>query len=60
LASIFNLGYRKSIPKKYPAVGGSNFMIRDKEYTFGGVAYDFYYSGELLDEFPYFEQKISR
>jgi hypothetical protein len=60
LASIFNLGYRKSIPKKYPAVGGSNFMIRNKEYTFGGVAYDFYYSGELLDEFPYFEQKISR
>ena len=60
LASIFNLGYRKSIPKKYPAVGGSNFMIRDKEYTFGGVAYDFYYSGELLNEFPYFEQKISR
>jgi hypothetical protein len=60
LASIFNLGYRKSIPKKYPAVGGSNFMIRDKEHTFGGVAYDFYYSGELLDEFPYFEQKISR
>jgi hypothetical protein len=60
LASIFNLGYRKSIPKKYPAVGGSKFMIRDKEYTFGGVAYDFYYSGELLDEFPYFEQKISR
>jgi len=60
LATIFNLGYRKSIPKKYPAVGGSNFMIRDKEYTFGGVAYDFYYSGELLDEFPYFEQKISR
>jgi hypothetical protein len=60
LASIFNLGYRKSIPKKYPAVGGSNFMIRDKEYTFGGVAYDFYYSGELLDEFPYYEEKISR
>jgi len=58
LASIFNLGYRKSIPKKYPAVGGSNFMIRDKEYTFGGVAYDFYYSGELLDEFPYFKEKI--
>ncbi|MFM1852731.1 MAG: hypothetical protein RL164_48 [Bacteroidota bacterium] len=58
LASIFNLGYRKSIPKKYPAVGGSNFMIRDKEYTFGGVAYDFYYSGELLDEFPYYPNKI--
>ena len=60
LASIFNLGYNKSKPKKYPSVGGSNFMIRDKEYTFGGVAYDFYYSGELLDEFPYFAVKISK
>jgi hypothetical protein len=60
LASIFNLGYNKSKPKKYPSVGGSNFMIRDKEYTFGGVAYDFYYSGELLEEFPYAEVKISK
>jgi hypothetical protein len=60
LASIFNLGYNKSKPKKNPAVGGSNFMIRDKEYTFGGVAYDFYYSGELLEAFPYATQKISR
>jgi hypothetical protein len=60
LASIFNLGYNKSKPKKNPAVGGSNFMIRDKEYTFGGVAYDFYYSGELLKEFPYQKEKIKR
>ena len=60
LASIFNLGYNKSKPKKNPAVGGSNFMIRDKEYTFGGVAYDFYYSGELLEAFPYATEKISR
>ena len=60
LASIFNLGYNKSKPRKNPAVGGSNFMIRDKEYTFGGVAYDFYYSGELLEAFPYAEVKISK
>ena len=60
LASIFNLGYSKSKPKKYPAAGGSNFKIRDKEYTFGGVAFDFYYSGEMLEEFPYREVKIVR
>ncbi len=60
LASIFNLGYSKSKPKKNPAVGGSNFMIRDKEYTFGGVAYDFYYSGEMLEEFPYGAVKIRK
>lgn len=60
LASIFNLGYSKSKPKKYPAAGGSNFKIRDKEYTFGGVAFDFYYSGEMLEEFPYRVVKIER
>lgn len=60
LASIFNLGYSKSKPKKYPAAGGSNFKIRDKEYTFGGVAFDFYYSGEMLEEFPYAEVKINK
>jgi len=60
LASIFNLGYSKSKPKKYPAAGGSNFKIRDKEYTFGGVAFDFYYYGEMLEEFPYSEVKIVR
>jgi hypothetical protein len=58
LASLFNLGFNKSKPKKYPAAGGSNFKIRDKEYTFGGVAYDFYYSGEMLEEFPYREVKM--
>lgn len=52
-ASLFNLGYHKSKPKKYPAVGGSVFKVHDKEYTFGGVAFDFYYSGELADIFPY-------
>lgn len=53
LASLFNLGFQRSIPKKNPSVGGSNYMIHDKEYTFGSVAYEFYYSGELADIFPY-------
>ena len=57
-ASLFNLGFHKSKPKKNPAVGGSNFMINDKSYTFGGVAYDFYYSGEMADLFPFEKQKF--
>jgi hypothetical protein len=57
-ASLFNLGFHKSKPKKNPAVGGSNFMINDKSYTFGGVAYDFYYSGEMADLFPYEKEKF--
>jgi hypothetical protein len=31
-------------------------MIGEKEYTFGGIAYEFYYSGELTNYFPY--QKV--
>ncbi len=57
-ASLFNLGYQKSKPKKDPAVGGSNFKINDTEHTFGSVAFDFYYSGELAEEFPYQKEKF--
>jgi hypothetical protein len=53
LASLFNLGYAKSKPKKNPGVGGSVFKVRETEYTFGSVAYEFYYSGEMADIFPY-------
>lgn len=53
LASLFNLGYRKSVPKANPSAGGSEFKIRDKSYTFGSVAFDFYYSGELEAWFPF-------
>ncbi len=58
LASLFNLGYHKSIPKKNPAVGGSNFKIREQDYTFGSVAYEFYYSGEMSNIFPYKKEKF--
>jgi hypothetical protein len=53
LASLFNLGYQRSKPKKNPAVGGSDFKIHETNYTFGAVAFEFYYSGELSDVFPY-------
>lgn len=53
LASLFNLGYQKSKPKKRPGVGGSVFKINDTEYTFGSVAYEFYFSGEMADIFPF-------
>lgn len=53
LASLFNLGYQKSKPNKYPKAGGSEFKINDMDYTFGAVAYEFYYSGEMFELFPY-------
>ncbi len=52
LASLFNLGYQKSKPKKNPEAGGSTFNVGGKDYTFGGLCFEFYYSGELQELFP--------
>ena len=52
LATLFNIGFYKSAPKADPEVGGSTIVINDREYTFGGLSYEFYYSGELSDIFP--------
>ena len=58
LATLFNVGYPQSVPKSNPRVGGSTIKIKDKGYTFGAVAYQFYYSGELFDLFPFEEKKF--
>ena len=52
LATLFNIGFYKSVPKANPEVGGSTITINDRDYTFGGLAFEFYYSGELSDIFP--------
>jgi len=51
LATLFNLGFAKSIPKADPQVGGAEIDVGDQPYSFGGLAYQFYYSGELIEEF---------
>jgi hypothetical protein len=53
LATLFNLGFPVSVPKPNPRVGGSRINIMGKVYTFGGLAYEYYYSGELHDAYPY-------
>lgn len=53
LATLFNLGFEVSKPKPNPRVGGSNILVKGRLYTFGVLAYEFYFSGELHDEFPY-------
>ena len=53
LATLYNIGYEVSVPKKNPVVGGSGINIKGKKYSFGAVAYEFYYSGELFDLFPF-------
>jgi hypothetical protein len=51
LATLYNLGHNRSIPKSSPLAGGA--PITEKTYTFGGLAYDFYWSGELQELFSY-------
>ena len=58
LATLFNVGYPQSEPKKHPKVGGSTIKIHEKPHSFGAVAYEFYYSGELYDLFPFKEKKF--
>lgn len=59
LATLFNLGYEVSKPKENPSVGGSNIVVNEKVYTFGSLAFEFYYSGELSEEFPLFYSVIN-
>jgi hypothetical protein len=51
--TLYNLGFYYSIPKDNPQSGGSTIIIDDVSYTFGDLTYEFYYSGELSDMFPY-------
>jgi hypothetical protein len=53
LATLYNLGFYYSMPKADPQVGGSIINIDNVNYTFGDIAYEFYYSGELSDIFPF-------
>jgi hypothetical protein len=53
LLTLYNLGFDKSKPKADPQVGGSDLEIMGTKYTFGGLGYEFYYSGKMADAFPY-------
>ncbi|MDP2337165.1 MAG: hypothetical protein Q8N05_12100 [Bacteroidota bacterium] len=53
LSTLYNIGYEASIPKENPEVGGSGISIKGKLYSFGAIAYEFYYSGELFELFPF-------
>jgi hypothetical protein len=57
LATLYNIGFVASVPKKDPQVGGSSIDIQGKKYTFGRLAYEYYFSGELAAEFPYPKMK---
>jgi len=53
LATLYNIGFEVSVPKQNPVVGGSTVMIHNMPYSFGAIAFEYYYSGELFDLFPF-------
>lgn len=50
--TLFNIGFKKSVPKSNPKPGGASIEIEDVSYSFGTFGAEFYYSDELLEEFP--------
>lgn len=53
LSTLYNLGFNRSQPKADPAAGGAPITVNGALYNFGQLGYEFYYSGELVQEFPY-------
>ncbi|MDP4292230.1 MAG: hypothetical protein Q8908_14210 [Bacteroidota bacterium] len=53
MATLYNVGFKYSIPKPDPQVGGSTIDVKGQKYSFGLLAYEYYYSGEMADLFPY-------
>ncbi len=58
LCTLFNVGFSQSHPHADPVCGGSHVSVDGHLYTFGTIGFDFYYSGELADAFPYWKQSF--
>ena len=54
VGTLFNVGFPQSRPNANPKVGGSTVKIDETEYSFGRLSFEFYYSGEMIEEFPLF------
>ncbi len=52
LFTLFNLGFNYSRPHAEPQCGGANISVDGRVYTFGALANDFFFSGELGEEYP--------
>ncbi|MBR4199626.1 MAG: hypothetical protein IKQ94_12730 [Bacteroidales bacterium] len=56
LFTLFNVGFAQSVPKPNPVCGGSHIKVHGETYTFGAIGFDFYYSGELVEDFPFWRE----
>lgn len=52
VSTLFNVGFSQSKPNANPKVGGSTITIGDRKYSFGSLGFEFFFSGELVAEFP--------
>lgn len=57
LITLFNVGFPQSHPGPNPKVGGSHVNINGINYSFGSLGFEFYYSGEMAEVFPYKKRK---
>ena len=58
LFTLFNVGFAQSVPKPNPVCGGSHIKLYGQTFTFGAIGFDFYYSGELAEDFPFWRQRF--
>jgi hypothetical protein len=52
LSTLFNIGFKYSVPKANPQVGGAAITLSNGTKSFGGLAQEFYDSDLLIDIFP--------
>lgn len=53
ICTLYNVGFPQSKPNASPKIGGSTVKIGTETYSFGRLAFEFFYSGELASQFPY-------
>lgn len=58
LFTLFNVGFSQSVPKSNPVCGGSRIEVDGVTYTFGAIGFDFYYSGDLAQAFPFWPDRF--
>jgi hypothetical protein len=52
IGTLYNIGFDHFSPKLDPKAGGAEIEIDGIKYSFGGLTYEIYNSGELMDIYP--------
>lgn len=52
LSTLYNIGFENSRPNADPKVGGAEINLYENKFTFGSLAFYFYFSEEMMGVFP--------